>query len=123
MAESKSGAAKPIRELKPGWLSRIFGIETGTLQGVMRGLQGEGRDIAFAVAQGERGDRIFVALGVSGSPIIQIEKSQLLFRSTLHIKSNDVDITLTVDPGYNGPGLQGRFVNHHNNRRGRWRTW
>lgn len=31
MAESKSKVAKPIRELKPGWTSRVFGIETARL--------------------------------------------------------------------------------------------
>src|SRR5688572_29872007 len=28
---STSGAAKPIPELKPGWMSRVFGIETARL--------------------------------------------------------------------------------------------
>ena len=30
-ATPATGVAKPIRELKPGWTARVFGIETGTL--------------------------------------------------------------------------------------------
>jgi uncharacterized protein YbdZ (MbtH family) len=79
---SSSKVAKPLRELKPGWLSRVFGIETGSLVACDARWAGTNweRGEKFTFLYRSRRNKYFVLHDVQNWSIVTVEDAKKLYK-------------------------------------------